>query len=104
MADDKTPSPSGGRGNQKPLPGQPVPPPADDVLPGFPDARRVKSKTKYGGGLRPRWEGPDGTIYEWDFQHGRVEKYSHRGRHLGEHDPVTGQRTKPPNPDYHVEP
>ena len=43
-------------------------------------------------------------IYEWDYQHGRVEVYDRRGRHIGEYDPETGAQTKPANPDYQVEP
>ncbi|MEA2736910.1 MAG: hypothetical protein QOH05_217 [Acetobacteraceae bacterium] len=74
-------------------------------LPGFPDARRVRGKTTVpGGGVRQRWKGRSGTIYEWDYLHGRVEMYDRRGRHLGEFDPDTGARTKPPNPNYQVDP
>ncbi|MGW2961624.1 colicin E3/pyocin S6 family cytotoxin [Streptomyces sp. NPDC001220] len=36
-----------------------------------------------------------GEIYEWDSQHGAVEKYNKRGKHLGEFDPDTGAQTKP---------
>jgi hypothetical protein len=71
-------------------------------LPAFPQAQRVRGKnTIPGGGLRQRWKSKSGTIYEWDYQHGRVEVY---GRHLGEFDPNTGARTKPANPNYQVEP
>ena len=31
--------------------------------------------------------------YEWDSQHGTVEKYDKKGRHLGEFDPDTGKPT-----------
>ena len=48
-----------------------------------------------GGGLRHRWKDAAGTIFEWDYRHGRVEKYDRLGRHLGEFDPVTGAQTKP---------
>lgn len=84
--------------------GNPVPPPRK--LPAFPDAQRAKPKTPVqgGGGLRPRWKDRDGTIYEWDRQHGTVEKYDKRGRHLGEFDPNTGQRTKHADPSRRVEP
>lgn len=103
MADDKTPPPTRAT-ERNPPPGQPVPPPEDDVLPGFPDAVRVRSKTPYPGGRRRRWEGQDGTIYEWDYQHGTVEKYNRRGDHLGEFDPVTGEQKKDADPKRRVEP
>ena len=76
------------------------------VLPGFPGAQRVKPKTSIGGGAgkRARWRNPDGTICEWDYQHGRVEKYDKRGKHLGEFDPLTGKQTKGPDPDRSIEP
>lgn len=65
------------------------PPPR--TLPAFPGAQRVRPKTG-----RYRWEDDD-YIYEWDSQHGRVEKYSKKtGEHLGEFDPKTGKQTKPP--------
>ena len=86
----------GGRGPQF----HPAPPKNSvDQLPGFPDAVRVpeKSSVQGGGKLRARWLDPDGTIYEWDYQHGTVEKYDKRGRHLGEYDPNTGTQTKPPD-------
>ena len=71
----------------------------------FPEAQRVRGKTpRLGGGLRQRWKSSSGVIYEWDYRHGRVEIYDRRGRHIGEYDPETGQRTKPANPDYQVEP
>lgn len=68
-------------------------PPADNVLPGFPQARRVRGKTRFPGGIRRRWREPDGTIYEWDYQHGTVEAYDRRGFHLGEYDPSSGVQT-----------
>ena len=69
---------------------QPIP--APDTLPGFPGARRVRSKTPVqgGGGMRRRWEDKK-NIYEWDSQHGEVEMYDKRGRHLGSFDPETGK-------------
>jgi hypothetical protein len=75
-------------------------------LRGFPDAvlDRPKTPRRDGGGLRKRWRDPDGKIYEWDYQHGRVEVYDRRGRHLGEFDPDTGERWKDANPSYSVEP
>lgn len=57
-----------------------------------------------GGGQRPRWKDPDGTIYEWDAQHGAVEKSSKRGIHLGEFDHLTGNQRKPAKPERTVEP
>ena len=85
--------------------GRPIPPP--DTLPAFPDAVRGTPKTPVqgGGGLRKRWKDPDGTIYEWDSQHGAVEVYGRNGkRHLGEYDPVTGEQTKPPDSTRKVQP
>ncbi len=64
-------------------------------LPGFPNARPVK---KLAPRYRQRWEDADGTTYEWDYQHGAVEKYNKSGKHLGEYDPNTGTQTKPPDP------
>ncbi|MBB3238117.1 colicin E3/pyocin S6 family cytotoxin [Phyllobacterium endophyticum] len=42
---------------------------------------------------RRRFKDNDGNIYEWDRQHGTLEKYDKKGKHLGEYDPQTGQRT-----------
>lgn len=69
-----------------------VPPPKGG-LPGFPKARPVK---KVGPRYRQRWEDNDGNLYEWDYQHGTVEKYSKNGKHLGEYDANSGTQTKPP--------
>lgn len=65
-------------------------------LPGFPKARKVKGKTGMGGGkIRRRWIDDDsGDILEWDYQHGKLERYNDRGKHLGEYDP-SGTQTKP---------
>ena len=83
----------------------PVLPPEDDELPGFPEAKRAKSKTWFPGGKRRRWKDQDGTIYEWDYENGKVEVYARRGEpHRGEYDPKTGEQTKPPNPQRSVEP
>ncbi|WP_409568456.1 colicin E3/pyocin S6 family cytotoxin [Methylobacterium sp. J-072] len=80
-----------------------VPPPRN--LPGFPDAVRVKPKTaRPGGGLRMRWKDASGAIYEWDYQHGHVEKYDARGSHLGGYDPVTGWRIARADGTRRVEP
>jgi len=78
--------------------------PAPRVLPAFPDAQPVPGKTRYPGGIRKRWKDGDGNIYEWDYQHGRVEKYDKRGRHRGEFDPKTGKQTKDPDPKRTIEP
>lgn len=64
-----------------------VPPPRR--LGAFPNARRVKPIDG-----RYRWR-DDTYIYEWDRQHGRVEKYTKRGHHIGEFDAVTGKQTGP---------
>lgn len=79
---------------------------APDTLPAFPDARRVASKTgvQGGGGMRRRWKDAAGNIYEWDSQHGRVEKYDAGGKHQGEFDPNTGAQTKPKDKNRTVDP
>ena len=61
--------------------------------------RRVRRKTplRRGGGLRPRWRDAKGNLYEWDYQHGTLEKYNKRGMHLGEYDPLTGVLLSPAN-------
>lgn len=83
--------------------GQVVHPPA--IPEAFPNLERVKRKTdRLGGGKRPRWKDKDGNIYEWDYQHGHLEKYDKRGIHQGEYDPKTGQQTKPKDPTRRVEP
>lgn len=80
--------------------------PAPTALSGFPNAVKVKKKTSVQGGgkLRPRWRDSDGNIYEWDFQHGAVEKYNKRGKHLGEFDHITGEQTKAPDNTRKIEP
>ncbi|CAI8735870.1 Toxin [Pseudomonas sp. IT-P253] len=80
--------------------------PAPNGLSAFPDATKASRKTsvKGGGGLRKRWTTPKGTILEWDSQHGAVEMYDKRGRHLGEYDPTTGEQTKPADNTRKVEP
>lgn len=52
---------------------------------------------------RRRWQTTDNKFYEWDYQHGTIEKYDKNGRHLGEFDPVTGKQTKPANPKRKIE-
>jgi hypothetical protein len=80
--------------------------PAPKGLTAFPDATRATRKPpiKGGGGLRKRWKTPNGKIFEWDAQHGAVEMYDKRGRHLGEYDPTTGEQTKPADNTRKVEP
>jgi len=72
--------------------------------PAFPSAVRSKPKTPFSGGMRVRWKDDQGRIYEWDYRHGGVEAYDPRGRHLGEFDPNTGLRTKPPDPARTIQP
>lgn len=80
--------------------------PKPSALPAFPNAKwaRPKTQVQSGGKQRPRWIGEDGTIYEWDFQHGTVEKYNKRGRHLGEFDHLTGVELKPADSSRRIEP
>lgn len=73
--------------------------PAPERLPGFPDAERTEPK-----GRRRRWIDGEDRILEWDYQHGTVEMYDRRGRHLGEFDPNSGQRLKPPDRTRRIEP
>lgn len=80
--------------------------PSPKTLPAFPGARSVKGKTpkRNGGGVRKRWLDRKGNIYEWDSQHGAIEKYNKSGRrHLGEYDPITGKLTKDADPSRRVE-
>lgn len=76
------------------------------TLPGFPGAQKVAPKTPVqgGGGMRARWQDGEGNIYEWDYQHGTVEKYNKRGKHLGEFDANTGAQTKPADKTRSVDP
>lgn len=80
--------------------------PAPNTPKAFPKLERVKPKTAVqgGGALRKRWKDKDGNVYEWDSQHGRLEKYDKRGRHQGEFDPDTGKQTKPADPSRVIEP
>ena len=88
------------------VPGYKYYPTPKSPLIAFPDAIRGRSKTSLqgGGGLRPRWNDPSGDFYEWDRQHGKLEKYNKRGKHLGEFDPNTGEQTKPADKTRRVEP
>jgi hypothetical protein len=71
------------------------PPPKDDHLPGFPDAKRTKPIEG-----RATWDtGKKGEqTLQWDSQHGRVELYDKQGNHKGEYDYKTGEQTKPAKP------
>ncbi|MDU8925686.1 colicin E3/pyocin S6 family cytotoxin, partial [Pasteurellaceae bacterium LIM206] len=82
------------------------PAPKKDQITGFKDLIKVKDKTPVQGGgkLRPRWKDHDGNIFEWDSQHGTLEKYNKRGVHLGEFDYKSGIQTKPANPNRRVKP
>ncbi|WP_198408892.1 colicin E3/pyocin S6 family cytotoxin [Chryseobacterium sp. ERMR1:04] len=46
----------------------------------------------------------DGKILEWDKQHGDVEIYNKKGKHLGSADPKTGEVYKDPVPGRKTEP
>ena len=80
--------------------------PAPKKVEGIPGLKPAKPKTSVqgGGGLRKRWKDKKGNIYEWDSQHGAVEKYNKRGKHQGEFDPATGDQTKPADKTRTVEP
>ena len=80
-----------------------VHPPEDDVLPAFPDADKVRPKTRFPGGKRRRWRDSN-HIYEWDYRHGHVEKYDLRGRHLGAYDHKTGEQVEDAVPSRRVDP
>ncbi|MFL6608461.1 MAG: S-type pyocin domain-containing protein [Pseudomonas sp.] len=70
------------------------------VLPAFPDAVKVKSKSfvQGGGKKRRRWLDKKRRIYEWDYESNAVERYDKLGNHLGEYDHLTGRQTKPAKP------
>ncbi len=78
-----------------------VPPPTDVPFDGL---EQVPSVTPFNGKgrLRRRWKDEAGLIYEWDYAHGRFEKYDTRGRHLGEFS-LDGEQTKPANPKRKVQ-
>ncbi|MCS5707345.1 hypothetical protein CC99x_000360 [Candidatus Berkiella cookevillensis] len=77
---------------------------AADYLEGFPGSYRVQGKTPMGDGkkLRRRWKTEDGKILEWDYQHGEVEMYTEKGKHLGAYDPDTGKKVKEPNNERNI--
>jgi hypothetical protein len=68
--------------------------PAPENLPGFPDTTRTEPK-----GRRRRWVDRRGRIFEWDYQHGTVEMFDPRGRHLGEFDTENGAAPQGTGPD-----
>lgn len=75
------------------------------TLPGFPKAKKAKPKTGMGGGKkRRRWINDDGDILEWDYQHGKIERYDRRGNHKGQYDPDTGKKDKEADLTRHVTP
>jgi hypothetical protein len=82
--------------------------PAPESIPGVPGLSPAKPKTgvQAGGGLRKPWKDSKGNIYEWDSQHGELDTYDKRGRHLGPVDPATGNPIagKGPVPGKTVEP
>ena len=80
----------------------PVPPPK--VPAAFPDLRRVKPKTSFSAGKRARWKDDEGRIYEWDYQHGEVEIYTSKGKHMGQFNSHTGVQTQPAISTRTVEP
>ncbi|MBA5710945.1 transposase [Bacillus velezensis] len=48
---------------------------------------------------RKSWTDRDGFNWQWDSQHGKLEKWNRRRtEHLGEFDPVTGKQTKKGEP------
>ncbi|WP_039075262.1 T7SS effector LXG polymorphic toxin [Bacillus sp. MSP13] len=48
---------------------------------------------------RKSWTDKDGFNWQWDSQHGKLEKWNRRRtEHLGEFDPVTGKQTKKGEP------
>ena len=54
------------------------------------------------GSTRKRWRDKSGFIWEWDSQHGRLEKYDKRGNHLGEFD-LEFNQTKVADPKRKIE-
>ena len=65
---------------------------------------KPKTPVQGEGKLRARWKDSDGKIYEWDSQHGELEKYDKRGKHLGAFDYKTGDKIKPADPKRRIEP
>ncbi len=87
-----------GKTKKRSVPPTYTPPPK--TLPGIPDAEPSGQR-----GGRKQWRGSDGTIYEWDGQHGEVEVYNKRGKHQGAKDPNTGEwKDKPAKPERDFKP
>ncbi len=57
-----------------------------------------------GAGMRQRWKDDDGTIFEWDHQHGHVEMYDKGGHHLGGFHTESGKQVSVAVGTRHVEP
>jgi RHS repeat-associated protein len=69
-------------------------PASKNGLKGFPEAGKGSYNKESG---RWRWKLKDGSILEWDKQHGEVEKYDKSGKkHQGSFDPETGEQVKGP--------
>ncbi|MDP8084269.1 hemagglutinin repeat-containing protein, partial [Pasteurella atlantica] len=80
--------------------------PKTEEITGFENLVKARRKTllQGGAGKRARWKDQDGNIYEWDSQHGALEKYNKRGKHLGEFDYKTGKQLKSADKKRRVEP
>ncbi|WP_312177485.1 colicin E3/pyocin S6 family cytotoxin [Chryseobacterium sp.] len=90
----------GKKGKTKKRNAPPTYTPPPKTLPGIPDA---KPSGQRGG--RKQWRDSNGTIYEWDGQHGEVEVYNKRGKHQGAKNPDTGEwKDKPAKPDRDFKP
>ena len=57
-----------------------------------------------GAGMRQRWKGDDGTIFEPDDQHGHAEVYDKRGNHAGGFDAGSGRQVSEAVTTRHREP
>jgi hypothetical protein len=79
--------------------------PPKNGFPGYPEVVALKRKSPVRGvGLRKRWrELKTGNIRERDSQHGCLEVYDSRGKHLGEFD-INGVQLKEANPRRRIEP
>jgi hypothetical protein len=59
---------------------------------------RPKKTVQGGGASRRRWVDPQGNIWEEDRKSHTLEKYSDKGKHLGEYDPDDGHEIQGPIP------
>jgi hypothetical protein len=51
-----------------------------------------------------RWRSPNRRrLYTWDSQHGEIEVFNRRGKHLGAADPTTGEFIKPARRDRRLD-